>query len=94
MGKFSTIYDRSRVPLYLQVASVMRQRINSGRWAEGEKISTLEELEEEFGVGASDGSPGDRTLARRGPPAGAARQGHFRLWQTGEQSLAQPCDGF
>ena len=50
MGKFSTIYDRSRVPLYLQVASVMRQRINSGRWAEGERISTLEELEEEFGV--------------------------------------------
>ena len=50
MGKFSAIYNRSRVPLYLQVASVMRQRINSGRWAEGEKISTLEELEEEFGV--------------------------------------------
>jgi GntR family transcriptional regulator len=50
MGKFSTIYDRSRVPLYLQVASVMRQRINSGRWLEGEKISTLEELEEEFGL--------------------------------------------
>jgi GntR family transcriptional regulator len=50
MGKFSTLYDRSRVPLYLQVASVMRQRINSARWAEGERISTLEELEEEFGV--------------------------------------------
>jgi GntR family transcriptional regulator len=50
MGKFSTIYDRSRVPLYLQVASVMRQRINSARWVEGERISTLEELEEEFGV--------------------------------------------
>ena len=50
MGKFSAIYDRSRVPLYLQVASVMRQRINSGRWAEGERISTLEELEEEFGL--------------------------------------------
>ena len=50
MGKFSTLYDRSRVPLYLQVASVMRQRINTARWVEGEKISTLEELEEEFGV--------------------------------------------
>jgi GntR family transcriptional regulator len=50
MGKFSTIYDRSRVPLYLQVASVMRQRITIGRWAEGEQISTLEELEEEFAV--------------------------------------------
>lgn len=50
MGRFSTIYDRSRVPLYLQVASVMRQRIDCGRWAEGEQISTLEALEEEFGV--------------------------------------------
>jgi GntR family transcriptional regulator len=50
MGKFSALYDRSRVPLYLQVASVMRQRINSARWVEGERISTLEELEEEFGV--------------------------------------------
>ena len=28
----------------------MRQRINSARWVEGERISTLEELEEEFGV--------------------------------------------
>lgn len=50
MGRLSSIYDRSRVPLYLQVASVMRQRVNSGRWVEGERISTLEELEEEFGV--------------------------------------------
>jgi GntR family transcriptional regulator len=50
MGRFSTLFDRSRVPLYLQVASVMRQRINSARWVEGERISTLEELEEEFGV--------------------------------------------
>ncbi len=50
MGKFPAIYNRSRVPLYLQVASVMRQRINSGYWAEGEQISTLEELEEEFSL--------------------------------------------
>ncbi|MEH2511047.1 GntR family transcriptional regulator [Nitrobacteraceae bacterium AZCC 1564] len=42
--------DRSRVPLYLQVASVMRQRIESGHWKEGDKISTIEELEAEFNV--------------------------------------------
>src|SRR5262249_7779666 len=46
--KLSSIYDRSRIPLYLQVASVMRQRIDTGQWKEGEKISTLEELEKEF----------------------------------------------
>src|SRR3984957_21127681 len=50
MARFSTLYDRSRVPLYLQVASVMRQRINSARWVEGERISTLEEWEQECGV--------------------------------------------
>lgn len=50
MGKFSALFDRNRAPLYVQVASVMRQRVNSGQWVEGEKISTLEELEEEFSV--------------------------------------------
>jgi len=38
------------VPLYIQVASVLRQRIESGQWLPGEKISTLEELESEFQV--------------------------------------------
>ncbi|PSS61906.1 GntR family transcriptional regulator [Ensifer sp. NM-2] len=50
MKKTSAIHDRSRVPLYVQVASVMRQRIETGHWLEGDKISTLEELEAEFGV--------------------------------------------
>lgn len=50
MSKFTEIFDRSRTPLYVQVAAVMRQRIDSGQWAEGEKISTLEELEKEFAV--------------------------------------------
>lgn len=50
MRGFPAIYERTRVSLYLQVASVMRERINTGRWAEGARISTLEELAEEFGV--------------------------------------------
>jgi GntR family transcriptional regulator len=40
----------SRVPRYLQVASALRRRIRDGRWAVGEKIATLEELEREFNV--------------------------------------------
>jgi GntR family transcriptional regulator len=50
MNKSVPNYDRSRVPLYVQVASVMRQRVETGRWQEGDKISTIEELEKEFGV--------------------------------------------
>ena len=43
-------YERSRVPLYLQVASALRRRIQKGKWKPGDKISTLDELEEEFQV--------------------------------------------
>lgn len=50
MNKFTAIYERGRIPLYVQVASVMRHRIESGHWAQGAKISTLEELEHEFAV--------------------------------------------
>ncbi|HEY1246123.1 MAG TPA: GntR family transcriptional regulator [Hyphomicrobiaceae bacterium] len=40
----------SRVPRYLQVASALRRRIRDGRWAVGDRIATLEELEREFSV--------------------------------------------
>ncbi len=40
----------SRIPRYLQVATALRQRINTGQWTVGEKIATLEQLENEFQV--------------------------------------------
>lgn len=43
-------YERSRIPLYAQVAAVLRRRIEEGEWQAGERISTLEELEKEFHV--------------------------------------------
>jgi GntR family transcriptional regulator len=43
-------YGRSRVPLYIQVASVMRGRVRSGHWSPGDKIPSLETLEREFAV--------------------------------------------
>jgi GntR family transcriptional regulator len=50
MGQLAKTYKRSRVPLYLQVASALRRRIEDGQWQAGQKISTLEELESEFQV--------------------------------------------
>lgn len=50
MSRLLKVYDRSRVPLYIQVASEMRRRVEIGRWLPGEKISTLVELEREFQV--------------------------------------------
>jgi GntR family transcriptional regulator len=50
MSNLSRVYDRSRVPLYIQVASVMRRRIETRQWLPGQKVSTLVELEQEFGV--------------------------------------------
>lgn len=48
--QLATTYQRSRVPLYLQVADALRRRIEEGEWKAGEKILTLEQLEEEFQV--------------------------------------------
>jgi len=50
MSDLSKVYDRSPVPLYIQVASVMRRRIETGQWTACQKISTLVELEQEFEV--------------------------------------------
>lgn len=50
MNRISPAYDRSSSPLYVQVASVMRHRIEKGIWSKGDKISTLDELEKEFNV--------------------------------------------
>jgi len=50
MSKLRTTYARSRVPLYIQVASALRRRIETGQWQAGQQISTLEELEREFEV--------------------------------------------
>ncbi len=50
MSELARVYDRSRVPLYIQVASVMRRRIETKQWRPGQKISTLIELEREFEV--------------------------------------------
>ncbi|SED75538.1 GntR family transcriptional regulator [Rhizobiales bacterium GAS191] len=40
----------SRLPRYLQVASVLRRRIQDGLWGLGDKIATLKQLEDEFDV--------------------------------------------
>jgi GntR family transcriptional regulator len=43
-------YGRSPVPRYLQIATALRRRIEDGRWRPNDRISTLQELEEEFQV--------------------------------------------
>lgn len=50
MGKLTETYKRSNVPLYLQIASTLRRRIENGHWKNGSQISTIEALEREFEV--------------------------------------------
>jgi GntR family transcriptional regulator len=50
MNQLAKTYERSRVPLYLQVASALSRRIETGEWKPGEKMSTLAELEAEYQV--------------------------------------------
>lgn len=50
MSELARTYERSRIPLYVQLAGTLRQRIEKGIWREGDKISTLEQLQKEFEV--------------------------------------------
>jgi len=50
MGQLAKTFRLSQVPLYIQVATTLRRRIEDGHWPPGAKISTLEELQEEFEV--------------------------------------------
>ncbi len=50
MQKINKVDRLGQIPAYIQVASELRRRIEMGDWLPGEKISTLEELEQEFQV--------------------------------------------
>jgi len=44
------ILKRSPIPFYLQVASAMRRKIETGQWVSGQKLPSLEQLSKEFEV--------------------------------------------
>ena len=50
MHKNQAIFRNSRMPLYLQVAALMRQKVQNQQWPIGEQIPTLDVLEEEYHV--------------------------------------------
>lgn len=46
----ASVFHKSRLPLYLQVARLMRQKVERGEWPLDAQIPTLSELEEEYQV--------------------------------------------
>ncbi|QAA92546.1 GntR family transcriptional regulator [Pollutimonas thiosulfatoxidans] len=56
----------SKVPRYLQLADLMRQRITRGEWPKDHKLPTLEDLLDEFGVARATVRQALDVLAREG----------------------------
>jgi GntR family transcriptional regulator len=50
MGQLARTLRQSGIPLYVQLATTLRRRIETGQWSAGTQISTLEELQAEFEV--------------------------------------------
>lgn len=44
------LFQRSRAPIYLQIAKLLRQRIEQGEWPVGSRMPSLEELMATYGV--------------------------------------------
>jgi GntR family transcriptional regulator len=47
------IFRRSRTPIYLQIAKLLRQRIEQGEWKMGDQLPTLDALMATYGVARS-----------------------------------------
>ncbi len=92
MSELSKVYDRSRVPLYIQVASVMRRRIETKQWLPGQKISTLVELEREFEVARVTIRQAIDILREEGLSTLAARPRNVRRRDAGFPLLVQARD--
>ena len=46
----NAILSKGGVPRYTQLSTLFRRRIESGQWAKGQQIPTIDELADEFGV--------------------------------------------
>lgn len=95
--------DKSSVPLYLQIATLIKRRISSGQWNDGFQLPTLEELMDEFGVGrvtvrqALDILEREgRVRRQRGRGTFVSKSGQDRPWLTLESNwstLMQATEG-
>lgn len=79
MGKSKVLYDwsASKQPIYLQVATVCRLRIQNGLWPRGEQVPTIERLMQEFGVGRVTIRHAFSELEREGLLVSARGRGTF-----------------
>jgi len=60
------LHKRSSNPLFLQVVSALRRRIESGIWPPGSKIPSLDELAVEFGIARATARQAVTELAANG----------------------------
>jgi len=72
-----TILDNATIPLYVQLADLFRQRIQKGVWKEGEKLPSLEQLVQEFGVARVTVRQAIELLAREGLLSAQQGRGTF-----------------
>ncbi len=73
----STLFAKSPVPRYAQLADLLRQRIARGVWAKGQKLPSLEELVQEFDVARVTVRQAVELLARDGLLSPQAGRGTF-----------------
>lgn len=60
------MYDRTPIPIYVQIADIMRHRIKRGVWERGSVLPSIDRLMEEFEVGRVTVRQAVQLLAREG----------------------------
>jgi GntR family transcriptional regulator len=71
-----TVDDRSPVPLYIQLAGILRERIASGEFASG-PLPSLKSLQQEYALGEHAVTHALRVLVDEGLIFSVPRRGYY-----------------
>jgi len=90
--------NQSAVSRYLQLATLFRRRVDTGEWAVGARIPTVDDLAKECGVARLTsrqalGQLEPRHIPRRPhPPLESARRPPIRLYRRGAETRWRAAD--
>lgn len=79
------LFQNVPIPRYVQLADIMRHRINKGVWSDGEVLPSIDKLMEEFGVARVTVRQATQLLAKEGLLSPQRGRGTFVTAESGRE---------
>ncbi len=83
------MFETVPIPIYVQLADLMRYRIKKGMWARGQMLPSIDKLMDEFDVGRVTVRQAIQTLVKEGLLSSQRGRGTFVIAELGSQRRLQ-----